>query len=80
MKLVKGFGILSLTALAAGLSLAPAGEASAAQSQTVPMAAPAAQGLAAAADYVWHGRHYIYVWHGHYYNHRRLHNNVYVYF
>jgi len=77
---MKRFGILSSIALAAGLCVAGAGKASAAQAGAVPVSVPAVQGPVATADYFWHGKHYVYVWHGHYYNHRRWHNNVWVYF
>jgi hypothetical protein len=76
---VKKFGILSMMALVAGLSAAGASVAQAAQAPGVGVRT-AAPGPAVAADYIWNGRHYVYVWHGRYFNHRRWHNNGWVYF
>jgi len=78
MKTLKRFGVLSAIALAA--SVAVASDALAAQRAPAPVPVAAAQGPAVAADYVWQGHHYVYLWHGKYFNHRRWHNNVWVYY
>jgi hypothetical protein len=78
MKHLKRFILLSALALLAGFAVA--GNASAAQREATQLCLPAAQGPVAAADYFWHGRHYVYVWHGKYFNHRRWRNNVWYYY
>jgi hypothetical protein len=80
MRIRKFVKTLPGLAVVAGLSAVACGNALAAESLAAQAPVAAETGPVTTADYVWNGRHYVYRFHGKYFNHRRWHNNVWVYY